>query len=237
VDAEQHLAAAPQDARDLEVGGAERGGGDDEKVVEAFILQEITLVEGEIQRLRAEGLARTNFLVVLTTATSTALFALSGMGNVDQRSVLFASLCLSIFLLALGILSFGYLLGREVSTDYNFRATARLRQYFVERDRSIVDYLSWQYTDEPTKWVTHNSSYVRRVTGLLCSLYFAAAIGLGLEILGTGLAPAVLWVTVAIAFALAEIVCTIGSTKYLRRAALRAVRHQRFPPPHGARLP
>ncbi|MBK7181263.1 MAG: hypothetical protein IPH82_29470 [Chloroflexi bacterium] len=66
----------------------------------------------------------------------------------------------------------------EIVTDESVRAMARIRRYFVEQDPTILPYLTWMTTDEPTRWVTNNSSKIRRTTQIIVALVFALLAGL-----------------------------------------------------------
>jgi hypothetical protein len=150
----------------------------DDKERESFLLKELDLVEGEIKRLRAEGLSRIQFLFTATSALVGSLLVLAGTKSIDPEWLRRAGIALSFLLVCFALVTYEYLIGRDISCDRNARATGRIRHYFLERSPGLAPYLTWGTSDAPTQWIAVDISGLRRFTALLTSA--VGGIGSGL---------------------------------------------------------
>jgi hypothetical protein len=83
-----------------------------------------------------------------------------------------------VFLALIGWNTFLFTISRDISTDFNIRATGRIRRFFMDYDPAIANYLTWHAHDEPTPWVTRNTSNLRGTTQSILSLLLALIVGL-----------------------------------------------------------
>jgi hypothetical protein len=165
-----------------------------------FLLQELQLMEGEIQRLRAEGVSRLNFLFSITSALFGALLAIAGLGKLSSQQIVVGFIVASFMLFIVSLSTYEFAVSRDILCDKNARGTGRIRRYFLTKHPEIEAHLSWQTNDEPTHWVQSNKSDIRRVAiffsstlaGLACgasvfrvlaSLEFAVATFMGVSVL------------------------------------------------------
>jgi len=86
-----------------------------EKENESFLLKELDLMETEIQRLRAEGLARVQFLFSITSALLGSLLALAGLSSLSHDLVRRAAVATTFLLFVFSLVTYEYLIGRDVS--------------------------------------------------------------------------------------------------------------------------
>lgn len=143
-----------------------------------FLITEYNQIADETKRLRSEGLNRLNFFITITSSTLAGLVVLS-QSNTATMTVQLISLGAIVFLMLLGWNTFRFIISRDINTDFNLRAMGRISRFFIDRDPSLAQYLSWQKDDEPTKWVTRNSSSLRSsaqfifcsLLALLCSIF------------------------------------------------------------------
>jgi hypothetical protein len=146
-----------------------------------FLLQEFAQIDTERVRLRGEAVQRLNFFLTLTTAIlgGIALFGKSDSPIRIELVALAALLSLSV----IGWQTFDFVVGRDINTDRLLRAGGRIRRYFADNDPAIQKYLMWQDHDEPSKYITHNDSAIRRTIEAILAFELAFAIGLLVSIL------------------------------------------------------
>lgn len=162
-----------------------------------FLLKELELMEAETKRLRAEGPARLQFLFTITSAVLGSLLVLAGLEGLTEQQILAAAIVASFMLLMFSLLTYEYLIGRDISSDRTVRATSRVRRYFLERAPELKQYISWQTEDGPTQWVEQDRSRIRGMVllitaglvGLLGGLVFfeLSRLDSGAYLSGTGL--------------------------------------------------
>jgi len=141
-----------------------------------FLLQEFGQIDTERLRLRGEAVQRLNFFLTLTSAILGGLVLFgqsSSLIRIDY--IVFAAL---LFLSTIGWQTFDYIIGRDINTDRLLRAGGRIRRYFVKNDPTIQKYLMWQNHDEPSGYITHNTSAIRRTVEAILSFLLAVAVGL-----------------------------------------------------------
>jgi hypothetical protein len=143
-----------------------------------LLMAEYDAMTQEFRRLRSEGLNRLNFFITLTSAVIGGLVLLNQAGPAPSRFIDFASIGSLTFLLLIGLDTFRFAISRDINTDLNLRAIGRIRRFFAHQSPSLEKHLTWQNHDEPTKWVTSNTSGIRRTTQSILSLLFALLVGL-----------------------------------------------------------
>ena len=144
-------------------------------VEEEFLFHEYEAIETDVQRLRTEGATRLNILVAIATAVLTgfaASFLVSGVSQGTRNAVAIAALgSTGLFTM----LTYSYFVGREILTDRDFRALARIRRYFVQRERRLVKFVTRNTTDGPTNILLRNHSFVLVATRTLLAIITAIA--------------------------------------------------------------
>lgn len=197
-----------------------------EKESEAFLLKELDLMESEVKRLRAEGPARLQFLLSITSALLGSLLVLAGLKTLEPDLIRRAAIVTSFLLFAFSLVTYQYLIGRDISCDRNARATARIRRYFLDRSPKLERHISWQTSDAPTQWLRIDNSGVRRMTVLISSgvggLFFGMS---GFEFFCSIYAG---YAVGAVAAAFIAVGLRKWAARRLRDAHAKAVNEQRF---------
>lgn len=148
-----------------------------------FLLAEFNQITEETRRLREEGLNRLNFFITLTSSVLAGLVLFSQVNVMSAFNLQLVSIGALIFLILMGWSAFRFTISRDISTDLNIRATGRIRRFFIDRDPLIGSYVTWQQHDEPTRWVTKNTSNLRTTIQSILSLLFALLAGLAANLI------------------------------------------------------
>lgn len=197
-----------------------------EKERESFLLKELDFMEAEIKRLRAEGPARLQFLFTMTSAMLASLLVLAGLKTIDIEWARRGGIAVSLLLFALALVTYHYLIGRDISCDRNARGTARIRRYFLDRSPSLEPHVSWQTTDGPTKWLREDNSGIRNATVLIAAGLDALAVGLlTFELAGD---PWTSYVSGLVTAAVTVITMRLWAKRRLAAAVQRAEAERRF---------
>ena len=171
-----------------------------------FLLAEYNQISEETRRLRAEGLNRLNFFITLTSSVLGGVVLLSQLNITSVVVVEWIALGTLLFLAVVGWNAFRFTVSRDINTDFNIRATARIRRFFVEHDPQVGPYLTWHYHDEPTGWIVGNTSNLRGTTQLILALLLALTVGLVTYLLVGLIISAVIVGLVGFALALALLI-------------------------------
>jgi len=150
------------------------------KRVVDFLLAEYNELNGEVNRLRDEGMKRLNFFITMTTSVLGGLAILSGWRTISTYQFHLIAIVALLFLLIVGWGTFRFSIYRDIDIDFQIRSIARIRRYFINLDPSIHTFLSeGKDDDEPTRYITgENVSTFRTTTHTIISLFFSATIGL-----------------------------------------------------------
>ncbi len=152
-----------------------------------FIIAEYNQISEETRRLRGEGLSRLNFFITITSSILAGLVVLSQSNAATNTTVQLVSIGALLFLVLIGWNAFRFTISRDISTDFNIRATGRIHRFFIDRDPSLSQYLTWQDHDEPTSWVVNNISNLRSTSQSLLSSLLALTAGLTAHLLTSNL--------------------------------------------------
>ena len=198
----------------------------EQKAVE-FLVAEYKEIYEEFRRLREEGLRRLNFFITITSSILGGLVLLSQISPASTTFLQLAAIGALLFLLLIGWNTFSFAISRDINTDLNLRATARIRRFFATQNPSIKKHLTWKDDDEPTAWVTRNSSNIRRTVQAILSLLCALVVGLVVNLFSNTL---VLSITFgALAFSVALLFLRGYSVRQFQRASEAASKSVRFP--------
>ena len=147
-----------------------------------FLVAEYNAINEEGRRLRVEGLNKLNFFLTLTVALFAGVVGLyqaqANSNSPDYTFVQLIAVGASLFLIVIGWFAFLYTIQRDIFADFNIRATGRISRYFSNSRPRIRPYLLWQDHDEPTGYLTHNRSAIRRIIQVVLSFLVALVTGL-----------------------------------------------------------
>jgi hypothetical protein len=162
-----------------------------------FMLEEYKMLQERFHSLRSEGLNRLNFFITLTSVIAGGVVIFADSSNFSPQ---FVKILIATAFMMLSIIGWdicGTLVARDRVTDRVERGMARIRQYFIQKDPSISDFLIYPYHDEPTRYVTTLSGAgIRRsaqaiesfivsiIVGVLASLGNLQAVSVGLLAVG-----------------------------------------------------
>lgn len=107
-----------------------------------FLLQEFDHISKSIIGNEEFGEKRVTFFTSLTTIV-TGLFGFIDI--INNKSVFFLFLAW-IFLLLFGIMTLKRIIRRNISTDEHKDQLDKIRQYFLKKDKAILNYLSFRPT-------------------------------------------------------------------------------------------
>ena len=155
--------------------------GQDSKAVD-FLLAEYQEIYQEFRRLRQEGVTRLNFFITLTSVITGGLIILYQLSTTGRGAFEYLAIGSLLFLLIVGWDTVNFSISRDIDTDLNVRATARIRRFFADQYPNIEEYLTWQVHDEPTPWLTKNISNVRRTSQAIFAMLCASIAGLTVEL-------------------------------------------------------
>jgi hypothetical protein len=192
-----------------------------------FLIAEYQEIAQDFRRKREEGPQRLNFLITLTTSFAGGILVISELGSISTMTLQLVALGALCFLAIIAWETFDFTISRDVATDYNVRAMARIRIYFVERNPDFKNHLSWQTHDDPSYWITVNQSNTRTTTqtifSLLCGAFLAIALNLIFDNLIVSAIIGLIFTAIVWALLLRY------SNKRLAKAHESALRQTRFP--------
>lgn len=148
----------------------------------AFLLAEYDQINEERRRSRSEGPNRLNFFLTITSSVLGGWVLLAQIGTIPNTQLQGIGILALLFLCLVGWDTFIFSVSRDVGTDYNLRAMARIRRYFTDQDPSLRRYLSWQEHDDPTPYITRNASSVRSTTQAMLSIFCGLIVGIFLNL-------------------------------------------------------
>lgn len=199
-----------------------------------FLIAEYNEISQETRRLRHEGIARLNFFITITSSTLAVLAFLSQSQGMADLVFQGAAIGVLLLLFCIGWDTFRFTIRRDEHTDFNRRAIARIRLFFATQDPQIKPYLTWQYHDEPTHWVTRNTSNVRLTAQYILSFICALISGLILNIIGV---PPIITTVVGIGILVISFISAQSyAKKRFRIACQEAKASVRFPARHQTSL-
>ena len=186
-----------------------------------FLLAEYNQISEELRRLRLEGPRRYNFFVSLASAAGAVLAILIALLDKEQRDLLLVSAFLILCVLqAAAFNAWRYSIARDCNSDLNIRAIARIRVFLLSLEPAISPALTWKLDDQPSRWIEHNRSGIRRTLAILNGVVCALLVALALEALKiTKVYGALLFPSVTL---LVVSALSAGSTRIFERAVITA---------------
>jgi hypothetical protein len=192
-----------------------------------FLIAEYNEISQETRRLRQEGIVRLNFFITITSSILAVLVFLSQSKIIIDTFFQATAIGVLCLLLLVGFDTFNFTISRDVNTDLNIRATARIRRFFSEQHPEIQRYLTWRCHDESTAWITDNNSGVRRIVQYILSAICALIIGLILNLMGMSLVMTTMFGVMVL------VIAFIGFRGYavrrFKKASIAARKSVRFP--------
>lgn len=194
----------------------------DQSTVEQFLIAEQANISQEFRRLRDEGIRRLSFFITLTSGILGGLLLLVDGSRLTNQAIHWVWIIALTALSFLGWETFRYLIFRDIGTDFNMRAMARIRRYFVDLCPSIKDYILWNTSDEPSHYVDISStpSTIATISSIMS---FLIAFDVGLIV---NLFPTTTELAAAIGF-LGFVVSVITLRLYAKRLYKSAVERAR----------
>ncbi|OYQ65072.1 hypothetical protein B9G53_08975 [Pseudanabaena sp. SR411] len=193
----------------------------------SFLIAEYNEIAQETRRLRQEGITRLNFFITITSSFLAVLVFLSQSKATLGVSFQIAAVGVLLLLLLIGLDTFDHSIRRDVYTDFNVRAMARIRCFFATQSPEIKQYLTWQYHDEPTLWVTRNNSNVRKTVQYIISSICALTVGLMINLIGAN--PIISTIVGGVVLVVAFIGFRGYASKRFKQASIDAEKSTRFP--------
>lgn len=193
----------------------------------AFLIAEYNEISQETRRLRQEGITRLNFFITITSSILAVLAFLSQNKAID--SIVFQAVAIGVLLLLffVGLDTFRFTIRRDIHTDLNIRAVARIRRFFAIQNPNIQEHLTWQDHDEPTPWVTNNNSNVRLTAQYILSFICALTTGLILNLTRVNVIVSII---IGVILLIASfIILESYATKQFKYASLEAKKSIKFP--------
>ena len=192
-----------------------------------FLIAEYNEISQETRRLRQEGIVRLNFFIAITSSILAVLVFLSQSKATTDAFFQISAIGVLSLLLLVGLNTFSFTIGRDISTDLNIRATGRIRRFFSQQNPEIQEYLTWRCHDEPTSWITNNTSGLRRIVQYILSSICALITVLLLNLVGTNLGISTV---VGVAILIISFICFRGyAVRKFRQASISARKSVRFP--------
>lgn len=130
-----------------------------------FLMKEFDNTYAEWRRMSDAGNPKLQFLfTVIAVVVSGISISISGL---KQDELAFIFVIASALLSIIGWQAYDFMIARMISIDYNTRALARIRRFFVENDPEILKYLTWQTDDLPTRFSVDKRRGIMWVTQIL----------------------------------------------------------------------
>lgn len=191
-----------------------------------FLLNELKIINDDVRRFRSEGINRLNFFISMTTAILGGLAFLFSFATYDFFQFALAG---GFFLLILiGWNTFQYLIERDIASDKNMRATARIRRFFLDKFSPLEKHITWHAYDSPTSWVTANKSTIRKTVQYILSAVIAVLVGL---IASNFIMPLISVIIAVILIPITFFTLEIYAKRKFKKAANEAISSIRFPKP------
>jgi hypothetical protein len=135
---------------------------------ERFLIEEYQMLRERFHNMRTEGINRINLLFTVTSAV------LGGVLLFDSKNSSFSpgffQLILLIMLLILAAVGYDiylFLIARDRVSDRVERGMARIRRYFVEKDKDLEKYLVYTTYDNPTTYLSRSNAGLRRTVQII----------------------------------------------------------------------
>jgi hypothetical protein len=194
-----------------------------------FLIEEYKMLRERYHSMRSEGINRVNFLFTITSAV------LGGILLFDSKNSSFSpGFFQLIFIIMLSILAvvgydiFLFMIARDRVSDRVERGMARIRHYFVLRDKSIEDFLVYTIYDNPTTNLTRPSVGLMRSVQVIEAFLIASIVCVIANILQ--LPYDYLLILGTVAFVLTFTFLQIISRRLLQRELKASERFMKFPP-------
>jgi hypothetical protein len=193
----------------------------------AFLMAEYSELNQEFKRLRGEGLNRLNFFIAITSSVLGGLVLLSQSGKTSGVFLQIVALGALFILVLLGWDTFQFTISRDINTDENLRRIGRIRHFFVDEYPPITKHLPWQIHDDPTSWVTRNTSGIRQTAQSIISLLLTLIVVVSVSFVTSQ--PMLLGISGVVSFVIVFALLRFYANNRYKRAALSANKDRKFP--------
>ena len=197
-----------------------------------FMLEEYKMLRERYHSVRNEGINRVNLLFTVTSAV------LGGILLFDSKNSTFSSSFFQLVLIVLlSILAFVahdiylFMIARDRVSDRVERGMARVRRYFVERDKNLQDFITYPITDNPTHNLSRPSMGLRRSVQVIESFFITLIICVIANIFM--LQFEIILFVGGVGFVLIFSILHYLSRRTLRKEMESVARFMKFPPTEG----
>jgi hypothetical protein len=195
---------------------------------ERFLIEEYQMLRERFHNTRTEGISRINLFFTVTSAV------LGGILLLDSKNSSFPSgffqLVLLVILLILAVIGYDiylFMIARDRVSDRVERGMARIRRYFVERDKELEKFLVYTTYDNPTTYLTRSNMGLRRTVQIIESLIIALATCVIANMFALSYTYIVV-IGVAI-FILTFIVLVFNARRLIKQELKSSAKYMRFP--------
>ena len=197
---------------------------------ERLLIEEYQMLRERFHNLRSEALSRMNLFFTVTSAVLGGIL-LFGSRNSSIPSDFFQLILLVLFLIlaAIGYDIYLFMIARDRASDRVERGMARIRRYFVERDKEFEKYLVYTTYDGPTTYITRSNAGLRRTVQIIESFIIALIAFLIANLVALPFTYIVL-LGIAI-FVLTFITLVLNARRLLKQELKSSAKYMRFPKP------
>ena len=196
---------------------------------ERLLIEEYQMLRERFHNMRTEGISRMNLLFTVTSAV------LGGILLFDSKNSSFPSgffqLILLVMLLILAVIGYDiylFMIARDRASDRVERGMARIRRYFVERDKELEKYLVYTTYDNPTTYLTRSNAGLRRTVQTIESFIISLAVCVIASMFVLGYEYIVLiGITV---FFLTYFILVLNARRLLKQELKSSAKYMKFPP-------
>lgn len=197
---------------------------------ERLLIEEYQMLRERFHNLRSEAISRMNLFFTVTSAV------LGGILLFDSKNSSlppgFFQLILLVLLLILAAIGYDiylFMIARDRASDRVDRGMARIRRYFVERDKELEKFLVYTTYDGPTTYLTRSNAGLRRTVQIIESFIVAIITCL---IANLFVLPYAYIVVLGIAtFIFTFIALVLNARRLLKQELKSAAKYMKFPKP------
>ena len=202
----------------------------EESSSERLLIEEYQMLRERFHNLRSEAISRMNFFFTVTSAVLGGILLFNSQDN--NFSSGFFQLVLLVLLLILAAIGYDiylFMIARDRASDRVERGMARIRRYFVERDKELEKYLVYTTYDGPTAYLTRSNRGLRRTVQIIESFVIALGICVIANML---LLPFAYTLFIGIAtFIITFMVLIMNARRLLKQELASSAKYMKFPKP------
>jgi hypothetical protein len=140
-----------------------------------ILLEEYRGIYNQYLGRRNEGVIRLNFYITSASVLLGGVLVFGSGKNFPLDYFKIILLSALFILIVVGFEIFIFMIHRDIASDSDLRALARIRNYFAKLDPELEDYFVNSINDTPTGYVARNNSGLRRATQAMLGFLFGSA--------------------------------------------------------------